>query len=144
MTSWKLGIRVSISRLCPSLPQFVHRPSTSTPLTTHPSLTGNSVFVRVNESVLHGFYGLDGRKRGRLRLSSSCCCCSFSFFSLSSNVDPISVNPFSSMLNSLVFFWNRACEELGDPKGQEQTESYLVQSLSIILLNGSSFFSSAV
>lgn len=125
MTSWKLGIRVSISRLCPSLPQFVHRPSTSTPLTTHPSLTGNSIFVRVNESVLHGFYGLDGRKRGRLRLSSSFSCCSFSFFFLSSNVDPISVNPFSSMLNSLVFFWNREWEELGDPTGQEQTALFL-------------------
>ena len=125
MTSWKLGIRVSISRLCPSLPQFVHRPSTSTPLATHPFLTGNSVFVRVNESVLHGFYGLDGRKGGRLRLSSSFSCCSFSFFSLSSNVDPISVNPFSSMLNSLVFFWNRECEELGDPTGQEQTALFL-------------------
>ena len=125
MTSWKLGIRVSISRLCPSLPQFVHRPSTSTPLATHTFLTGNSVFVRVNESVLHRFYGLDGRKRGRLRLSSSFSCCSFSFFSLSSNVDPISVNPFSSMVNSLVFFWNREWEELGDPTGQEQTALFL-------------------
>lgn len=125
MTSWKLGIRVSISRLWPSLPQFVHRPSTSTPLATHPFLTGNSVFVRVNESVLHGFYGLGERKRGRLRLSSSFSCCSFSFFSLSSNVDPISVNPFSSMLNSLVFFWNRAWEEWGDPTGQEQTALFL-------------------
>lgn len=30
MTSWKLGMRVSISLLWPSFPQFVHRPSTST------------------------------------------------------------------------------------------------------------------